>query len=1137
MTGLTPFSKKKHFFQLIILLSILIATGGYTYYRYQAEEIKKNKYKDLENTAHLKMQQIIQWHKERMSEVVFFSENPNFISYISRMLNNEQDDAERNYLRGRLSHIQKTHGYHNIFVLRPSQEVLFSLNKVALPLQQVTKAQVAVAFGKKQIQTTGFYKDSGKIFFDFIAPVINQQGTSIAVLVFRIDPDSFLYPLIQERPSESKTTESLIARKEGDSALFLNELRHTKNSALNLKISLNNTEIPVVKAIRGHHGIWEGEDYRGEKVLSYTQPIEGLPWFMVTKVDTKEIYAPLYGEMISIALFVILGILFMVAAVAFIYSYNQRNILRKLLYAQEEYRTTLQSIGDAVIATDNKGYIQYINPIAEKLTGWKEQDAKELPLEHVFRIINENTRQKVESPVQKVLQNGLIVGLANHTLLISKKGDEVPIADSGAPIKNEENEIEGVVLVFRDQTKEREQQRELESSEKKYRTIFSESPVGIFYYDEQGIIIECNAKFTDIIGATRDQLVGLNMPEQLNDKKLLESVIQSLRDGEAYYEDLYRAVSSGKETFVKVFFRGIPDESGRISSGIGLVEDISKQKEAEHSLKTYAEIQEILTGISTKYINVPIDKIDKAIEDGLREMGDHVQADRAFVFEYDHQKQVASNAYEWCAADIKSHIDAMKEIPFDSIPDWVVKHGKGETIYIPDVEELPQGELKELLTQQNIKSRVTVPMMHKGDCIGFVGFDAVKQYRDYTQTEQILLEVFSQILVNFQMRNKVERELRTAKEKAEESNRLKTAFLANMNHEIRTPMNGIMGFTDLLKDRGLTGSEQQHYITMIEKSGNRMLSTINDLIDISKIEAGQMQVIPEDVNINQRLDELYTFFKPETEAKGVEFSIYKDLPDNDAVIHTDGKKLESVLINLIKNAVKFTHAGRIDIGYKIRAQQIVFYVKDTGIGIPKERQSAVFDRFIQADVKDKNAYQGSGLGLSISQAYVNMMGGEINLESEVNKGSSFYLTIPHNSAVEIKSQQSDSKEWPSIKQNLKILIVEDDEATDLYLTEILKNMSRQIQHASTGEEALEHIQNDDIDVILMDVKLPEMDGYAITRRVRETNSHVVIIAQTAYAMKGDREKALDAGCDDYIAKPLKKEELLRLITKHVALRK
>ena len=379
-----------------------------------------------------------------------------------------------------------------------------------------------------------------------------------------------------------------------------------------------------------------------------------------------------------------------------------------------------------------------------------------------------------------------------------------------------------------------------------------------------------------------------------------------------------------------------------------------------------------------------------------------------------------------------------------------------------------------------------------------------------------------------------------AKEKAEESDRLKSAFLANMSHEIRTPMNGILGFADLLKEPGLTGDEQQEYLEIIEKSGKRMLNIINDIVDISKIEAGLMKPDINESNINEQIEYIYTFFKPEAEAKGIKFSFRNTLPQKEAIIKTDREKLYAVLINLVKNAIKYTKEGSIEFGYKRVETQCIehlqFYVKDTGIGIPKNRQEAIFERFIQADIEDKMAYQGAGLGLAITKAYVEMLGGKIHVESEEGMGSTFYFTLPYNAepAKETSDQQSELSGSNYDFGKLKILVAEDDEVSVQLIDTYIKMVVKDILKAGSGMEAVEICRNNpDIDLILMDIRMPDMGGHEATRQIRQFNQEVIIIAQTAHGLTGDREKALEAGCNDYISKPFNKSDLLNLLNKYL----
>jgi PAS domain S-box-containing protein len=416
------------------------------------------------------------------------------------------------------------------------------------------------------------------------------------------------------------------------------------------------------------------------------------------------------------------------------------------------------------------------------------------------------------------------------------------------------------------------------------------------------------------------------------------------------------------------------------------------------------------------------------------------------------------------------------------------------------------------------------------------------------QAEQELIIANKELVFQNEEKEKRAVELIKAKEHAEESDRLKSAFLANMSHEIRTPMNGILGFADLLREPGLTGEEQQEYINIINKSGARMLNIINDIVDISKIESGLMEVDIREVNINEKIETIQIFFKPEVEKKGMHIFFHKSLPLKEAFINTDQDKFYAILTNLVKNAIKFSDKGAIEFGYNLKMNvstdskdspiettELEFFVKDTGIGIPKDRQEAIFHRFVQADIADKRASQGSGLGLSITKAYVEMLGGKLWLKSEEGKGSTFYFTIPYKSEQQEKSNTKNivsAKTENQIKK-LKILIAEDDEISEMLITKTVKIFSKEVLKARTGVEAIDVCRiNPDIDLIMMDIKMPEMNGYEATKQIRQFNKDVIIIAQTAYALTGDHEKAIKAGCNEYIPKPIDKMVLKELLQKH-----
>lgn len=389
-----------------------------------------------------------------------------------------------------------------------------------------------------------------------------------------------------------------------------------------------------------------------------------------------------------------------------------------------------------------------------------------------------------------------------------------------------------------------------------------------------------------------------------------------------------------------------------------------------------------------------------------------------------------------------------------------------------------------------------------------------------------------------ELNKQITRELEKQKTKAEESDKMKSAFLANMSHEIRTPMNGILGFTELLKSYNYSHEEQKHFIEIIQQSGQRMLTTINNIIEISKIDSGLESIQITETDLEKIVSELFHFFTPEAKRKGIELIIEKKVLHSKEPFYSDTYKITSILTNLIKNALKFTPKGSVKIGYTISNYEASFYVSDTGIGIEKEKQKAVFSYFVQADSSISSRFEGSGLGLSICREYVKMLNGEISVESEINKGSTFYVTLPSHPAISTAKQNEPahySSRKPAIPGGLKIIVAEDDMTSFFFLKYILEGISARVLHAENGLEAVELIKNHpDTDIILMDSKMPELNGIDAVKKIREFNTDVYIIAQSAYAVEDYKTQTIDAGCNNYIEKPVDKTKLLSIISQAIS---
>ncbi len=380
-------------------------------------------------------------------------------------------------------------------------------------------------------------------------------------------------------------------------------------------------------------------------------------------------------------------------------------------------------------------------------------------------------------------------------------------------------------------------------------------------------------------------------------------------------------------------------------------------------------------------------------------------------------------------------------------------------------------------------------------------------------------------------------ELKLAKDRAEQSDKLKSAFLANMSHEIRTPMNGILGFSQLLLETD-DRKELEEFVEVINKNGNHLLSLINDIVDISKIEAGMMTLSISEFSLNELMNEIVDLFKRDQKVLSgyITIKYYFDVNNEQDTLIADRTRLKQVLINFMSNACKFTDKGYVEIGYNVYDENIIFYVKDTGVGLDYDQQQVIFERFMQATINHNPKHEGTGLGLAISKAFVKLFDGDIWVESEPGQGSVFYFTLPigQHGPCRFKSYKKPNDQMNLNWKEKVILVAEDVTTNYLLIKTALNKTGVQLIWAKNGQEAVDHCKNaDQIDLILMDVRMPVMDGFEATQNIRHLFPDIPIIAQTSYAMDGDREKSIASGCTDYISKPFNLKEFIEIIAKYL----
>lgn len=836
---------------------------------------------------------------------------------------------------------------------------------------------------------------------------------------------------------------------------------------------------------------------------------------------------------------------------------DRKQIEGELRYQATLLSSLLDSIPDIVFFKDRNGvYLGCNPPFAEfagssrdRIVGKTDYDLFEKEVADSFRSYD-----------RKVMEGNQ--ARHNEETIRYPDGRMKQIDTFKAPLIVPDGRVIGLLGISRDITERKQTEDELSRRESYLSAIIENLPGLVWLKDADSCFLAVNQAFSTSCGfKQKSELEGKTdldiWPEDLaklyreDDLKVMKAMEPTVT------EELI--ADQGERHWHETFKTPVMNDGGEVIGTVGYAQDITERKESRGKIERLNVIQSELVRLATGFVNISLSRRDEAINEALKTIGGLIEACRAYLFDYDFESQSMSNTYEWCAQGVSPEIDNLQNVPMELVPEWVAAHRRGREMLVEDVRVLePDSALRKILEPQGIHSLITLPLMRDDECMGFVGFDAVKEPRAWGEDEIRLLHVLAEMLANFEIKRratlaleKVNRELREARDKAEAGAKAKSMFLANMSHEIRTPLNAVLGHAQIMQrnaqtcpldhcPKNCTGS-----LDAIARSGEHLLELINDILALIETDDREVRLLPSKFDFFELLEAIKIIYSQKVpDAVTLQVEPRADCPQ---MLEGDKGKIRQVLINLIGNALKFTEKGAVTASvYVFSAGQgaltICVDVSDTGAGIEKEALETIFNPFEQSD-SGKKLKSGTGLGLPLCRRYARAMGGDVALlKSEVGKGSTFRFTFKATPVDFPGNQQSGAVERVdvSLKQAPRLLVVDDDASNLKMLSLMLSYAGFSVDTATSGPQALAWIESDSPtpDLILLDKRMPQMDGLETLCRLRKTPAgrDLPVIMVTASGLKDEQDAVISAGASGYLPKPVNREQLFREISRLTGVR-
>ena len=1089
---------------LLIAALLGIIIGGALFYSIEKGHQTKLVQDNLTAIARLKADQIAAWRAERIGDARIVMGRQALINDINEYFTRPAEAGERATKR-RLETLKTSYRYANILLVDRGGRVRLSLNGPDV----IDHAGFAGAFATALRERIPVFTDlhTEKIgstpHISVVAPLYAEEPSlqPLGAIILISDARQFLFPLIQTWPVPSRSSETLLVRPDGDHVLFLNDLRHMPDTALRLRIPISRADLPAAMAVSGAKGIVTGRDYRGVEVLAAVMPVPDSPWYMISKIDTDEAYAAWRWNSRLILLVITTLIMVTIVSGFGLWQRGKKKYYLALLQSEavrradaERYRTILRSIGDAVMVTDAAGRVTLLNPVAESLTGWKEPEAKGQPVEDIFRVVNEETAATVESPVARVLREGRVVGLANHTVLIARDGARRPIADSGAPVRDDAGAIAGVVLVFRDQTEEHAAQKALRDSEQKYRRLYESMTDAFVAVDLAGKIQEYNPAFQAMLGYTDRELRELKYQDLTPGKwHSFEAAVveeQILKRGYSdVYEKEYRRVEG---TILPVELRTflIRDEAGSPIGMWAIVRDITAQKQAEAVLLEKTGLLQSITDNMFEMVSIA------DIQGKLK----FVNAAHRLVLGYEPDALIGVDVMSLVHPDDRERVASAMAESFvkqarHRMIEYRCKCADGSYAWVETVGDIlknPDESARGLLFSS----------------------------RDISVRNQAEAE-----------KEKLTAQLLQA-QKMESVGRL----AGGVAHDFNNMLNVILGHAELALERVAPEDPLHEDLTEIFDAGRRSAEITKQLLAFARRQI----IVPRSVYLNDAVERMLKMLR---RLLGEDIDLAWKPGAGLWPVLIDPVQIDQILANLCVNArdaisgvgTITIETGTICIDEAYCADHLEFMsgefvvlsVSDSGHGMDKDTLDHIFEPFFTT----KGVSQGTGLGLATVYGIARQNNGFVNVYSEPGHGATFRIYLPrHLGEVDDDAAASFTAEIPA-GQGETVLVVEDEAAVLKLTQKTLTGLGYTVLKALSPRAALKLVDShsDPIDLLISDVIMPEMNGRDLAEQLKARYPNLRVLFMSGYTANVIAHRGiLDEGVH-FIQKPFNRADLARKV--------